>query len=942
MILEGFNTAPGFKRFVISVLLCSALAVGALGDGGGISTEGCPPIAFVKRQHFDRPFGIGTIIGWDIYKPGGGIYIYDPNKPEDGAREIFRRDDGVIFDMSASFDAEKLLFSWRKCRSGNRKGPLSVSRVWRDDTLDHVMELSEPLNSGQKPNHSFWDRKGEREWAEVDFEQPERISRISVYWFDDQPTGGCAVPKSWKLYYKICSKWVPAEDVQEYGTTKDKWNLVAFEEIETTGLRIELQCRAGKSAGLQRLRIGTDAQHAAILERASQGNSSELEDCFHVYEIGIDGSGLRRITDGPFQDIHPFYLPDGKIGFVSTRVKSYALCQPGAGCALHVMEADSSNIRRIHFGTLADHSPFVLDDGSILFTRWEYQDKDLTYLQGLWTISPAGHRVQLFFGNTILEPAVIWQAKPIPNTSNVLCTLAPHHGNPVGAVGIIDRSKGLENPLGITNLTPEIDYNPNRNERGPGDRQFPWAYRDPYPISERLFLVSYGGGGPNRYRLFLMNDKGEKELLYEDKAISCFNPVPLVSRTPPHNVYAGERSNDTYGVFFVADVYRGLIGVEQGAVAAIRVMKVIPKPCNMRGQRAYDMDPLMSRGTYYAKSCLGTVPVAEDGSAYFKAPAGEELYFQALDADGKELCRMGSVTQLIGGETQSCIGCHESRFTAPPNRAVSQATIGRDAVDIQPPAWGAGPTDFVRQVQPVFDKYCAECHSGADPAAGIDLSGDKTRFFNMTYDNITERRLVNYYWLLNEALVRAFRSLESGSRVSKLVDMIEAGHGEVKMDDQSRRRIYTWIEGNVPYYGTYDHTRPGRPGSRDAVAGTKWFERFEQTYRRRCASCHGNDFYTQNSGQHHTWINLTHPEWSRVLTAPLAKTAGGLELCKPKENRQPNMFADKADPDFQTMLAAIEQGKKELYARPRMDMPNASPIPYPKNYAGPFSTFAGP
>ena len=932
--------APGFKRFVISVFVCSVSAAGAL--GGGISAQACPPIAFVKRQHFDRPFGIGTIIGWDIYKPGGGIYIYDPNKPEAGAQEIFRRDDGVIFDMSLSFDAKNLLFSWRKCRSRDRKGPLSVSRVWRDDTLDHVMQLSEPLNSGRKPNHSFWDRKGGQEWAEVKFEQPERISRLGVYWFDDQPTGGCAVPELWKLYYRAGSNWMPVEDVQEYGTTKDRWNLVAFKEVETSGLRIELQCRAGKSAGIQRLRIGTDTQHAAILERASQGKSSELEDCFHICEIGIDGSGLRRITDGPFQDIHPFYLPDGKIGFVSTRVKSYALCQPGAGCALHVMEAGGSNIRRIHFGTLADHSPFVLDDGVILFTRWEYQDKDLTYLQGLWTIGPAGHRVQLFFGNTILEPAVIWQAKPIPNTSNVLCTLAPHHGNPVGAVGVIDRSKGLENPLGITNLTPEIDYNPKRNERGPGDRQFPWAYCDPYPISERLFIVSYGGGGVERYRLFLMDDKGEKKLLYEDPAISCFNPIPLVRRRPPHKIYAGERSDDKYGVFFVADVYRGLVGVERGAVAAIRVMKVIPKPCNMRGQRAYDMDPLMSRGTYYAKSCLGTVPVGEDGSAYFKAPAGEELHFQALDADGKELCRMGSVTQLIPGEIQSCIGCHEPRFMAPPNRAVSTVTLGREPVDIQPPAWGAGPMDFVRQVQPVFDRYCAECHSGLDPAGGIDLSGDKTRFFNMAYDNITERRLVNYYWLLNEALVRNFRPLESGSRVSKLAEMIEAGHGDVRMDDESRRRIYTWIEANVPYYGTYEHTRPGLAGSRDAVVGTEWFNPFEQVYRRRCASCHGSDFYTPNSGRHHTWINLTHPQWSRVLTAPLAKTAGGIELCRPKDGNEPEMFADTGDPDFQTMLAAIEQGREDLYAKPSVDMPNAKPLPYPKNYAGPFNTFAGP
>ena len=757
---------------------------------GGPRVEDCGPIVFVKRQHFDRPFGIGSIIGWDIYKPGGGIYVYDPQRPEEGAREIFRRDDGVIFDISLSFDANKVLFAWRRCK----------------------------------------------------------------------------------------------------GT--------------------------GEAAG-------------------------EEVDCFHIHEMNLDGSGLRQLTHGPFQDIHPFYLPDGRIGFVSTRAKCFTMCQPGAGCALHVMGPDGAKIRRIHFGTLADHSPYVLDNGSILFTRWEYQDKDLTYLQGLWTVNPDGTRVQLYFGNTIFEPAVIWQAKPIPGTSKALCTLAPHHGNPVGAVGIIDRSLGLENPAGIVNLTPEIDYNPGRNQRGPGDRQFIGAYRDPYPIREGVYLVSHGGGEENRYRLCVMDGQGEKRLLYEDPSISCFNPIPLAPRKMPHSIAEIKQSDAEYGTFLLADVYRGMSGVKRGAVKELRVMNVPPKTCNMRGVRAWDMDPLMGRGTYYAKICLGTVPVDENGSAYFKAPAGKEIYFQALDGQGKELFRMGSVTQVMPGEIQGCVGCHESRFTAPPHGAKLGKVLAAGPVSISPPAWGAGPIDFVTQVQPVLDRYCVDCHGGPAPDAQIDLSGDKTRYFNMAYDTLTERRLIDFQWLLNEAHVRNFRPLESGSRVSRLIELIEAGHGDVNVDDESRRKIYTWIEANVPYYGTYDHTRPGLSGSRDAVGGSKWFAVFQDVYRRRCAECHGNDFYVKNSGQRHTWLNLTHPEWSRALKAMLAESAGGLALCKPKHGKEPRLTA-KDHPDYTAMLQALKQGKKSLYARPRMDMKGAVPVPYPTNYAGPYKGFAGP
>jgi hypothetical protein len=760
-------------------------------SGDEFVAEDCGPIIFVKRQHFDRPFGIGSIVGWDIYKPGGGIYVYDPRHPNRNPREVFRRDDGVVFDFSLSFDAKKILFSWRRCRG------------------------------------------------------------------------------------------------------------------------------------------------------AEAGPDSEAE-CFHIYEMNVDGSDLRQLTGGPYQDVRPFYLPDGRIGFVSTRVESFTMCQPGAGCALHVMERDGSDIQRIHFGTLADHSPFVLDNGSILFTRWEYQDKDLTYLQGLWTVNPDGTRVQLFFGNTVLEPAVIWQATPIPGPSKVLCTLAPHHGNPVGAVGVIDRSRGLENPAGIINLTPEIDYDPQRGKRGPGDRQFVGAYRDPFPIRDGLYLVSYGGGEENRYRLCLMNDQGKKRVVYEDPSLSCFNAVPLAPRKKPLVLAPLVQDDVAEGTFLVADVYRGMTGVERGEVKALRVMTVPAKPCNMRGLRGWDMDPLMGRGTYYAKICLGTVPVDDNGCAYFKAPAGQEIYFQALDGGGKELFRMGSITQLMPGETQGCVGCHESRFSTPTNRAELAEAVARGPVSITPPPWGTGPVDFVAQVQPVLDRYCVDCHSGPKPDGLVDLSGDKTRFFNMAYDTLTESRFVDFYWLAREAHVRNFRPLESGARASKLTELIESKHGDVVLDPESRQKIYTWIEANVPYYGTYDHTRPGLRGSRDAVQGTPWFPAFEEVYRRRCGDCHGAEFYVVNNGLHHTWLNLTHPEWSRALIAPLSRDAGGLALCKPQNGKQPRLFPDAQDPDYRTMLQALEEGKRLLYARPRMDMPGAVPVPYPTNYAGPYQGFAGP
>ncbi len=752
----------------------------------GAYVKRCPPIAFVKRHHFRPPGAGGVLICSDVFTPGGGIYTCDPKHPDRGEREIFRSDGGVVFDMSISYDARKLLFSW--------------------------MDLSDP----------------------------------------------------------------------------DK-------------------------------------------------------DSFHVYEINVDGTGLRQLTDGRFHDTWPTYLPDGRICFVSTRVQSFSMCQDAPASAMHVMDADGSNIQRIQFGTLADFSPYVLDDGSILFTRWEYQDKSVFSVQSLWTINPDGTRLNLYYGNTVTIPNTIWQAKPIPGTRKMICTLAPHHQNLVGAIGILDQQLGVENPAALKNITPEIPYVPTTDLNWqPGDKLFYWSYRDPYPIDRDLFLVSYGGGGPERYRLHLMDQHGGKLPLWEDTRISCFNPVPLVRRQRPHVVTSHEPVEEGgFGTFLVTDVYQGLSGVQRGAVKQLRVMSTVPKPTNNRGARAYYMghdivDPVVGAGTFYVKYNLGTVPVYEDGSAYFKAPARRELYFQALDAEGKELCRMGSLTQLMPGEHQSCIGCHEPAPMAPPQRQTAVIAARKDAVDITPPPWGAGPIDFSRQVQPVLDKYCVDCHSGVDPDSGIDLSGDKTRHFNMAYDNLAQRALVQFFYLTPpQEETGIFRPMTTGSFVSRIVTLIDKKHGDVDVDDESRRKVYAWIDANIPYYGTYEHTRPGTSGSRDAWANP-WSKRLERRFARHCASCHGGLDMQHN--RHSTWVNLTHPEHSRMLVAPLAASDGGLELCRAKDGKQPVRFADRSDPIHSAMLGYITEGSHALDANPRMDMFGATPAPYHYDFGHLFVT----
>lgn len=664
------------------------------------------------------------------------------------------------------------------------------------------------------------------------------------------------------------------------------------------------------------------------------------DDSYHIYEIGTDGKGLKQITSGPYHDVHPLLLPDGDLLFVSTRGECYALCQPGASASMHVMERDGSNVRRISANTLHDHSPQILPDGTVLFTRWEYIDRALLWRQALWTMNPDGTRLRLFFGNTIRDPAVFWQARPLPGRAAVVATFAPHHGYPHGAIGTVWNRLGVEAQRGdgfrwITREFSTIE-----------DRQNRWSYRDPFPVNQHLFLVSYGGGGLERFRIFLLDDRDNKMPVCSDPDISCYNPLLLQPREPPPVIQpAPPNDNVEYGTFLVADVNRGLTGVPPGEAKAIQIMEQIPKPCNMQGLRAWDMDPLIGRGTYYVKKIWGTVPIEADGSAFFRAPANREIYFQTLDADGKEIQRMGSATQIRPGEMQSCVGCHEHRSEAPP-RANYLLAAEREPSMPQAPDWGnQGHIDFVQVVQPVLDRYCIECHSGPAPKRGLDLSGDKTRWFSMAYNDLIQRKLVHYVWLLGGPYDN-IQPRTTGAQVSKLLEFIDGEHCGQSIPLLDRRRVYNWIDANVPYYGTYDHTRPGTPGSRDLWKGAWFTERFMPVFERRCGGCHDSAkmLATRDlNNNEDSWLNFTHPQWSRSLLAPLAKDAGGAGLCVlPKKAPAGELFMTREDPDFIALLRAIDEGAAEMDARPRVDMAGGRPVAFERNFGRVFTGFAGP
>ena len=76
-------------------------------------------------------------------------------------------------------------------------------------------------------------------------------------------------------------------------------------------------------------------------------------------------------------------------------------------------------------------------------------------------------------------------------------------------------------------------------------------------------------------------------------------------------------------------------------------------------------------------------------------------------------------------------------------------------------------------------------------------------------------------------------------------------------------------------------------------------------------------------------FNLTRPEKSLLLLAPLDRQAGGLGLCRDGQGDATTIFGDKTDPDYQKLLAMVGAGKQNLETIKRFDMPGFQP---PKPY----------
>lgn len=478
---------------------------------------------------------------------------------------------------------------------------------------------------------------------------------------------------------------------------------------------------------------------------------SDRDDDYHLYDYDVESGAVRQLTSEPgVADYEPCPLPNGDVVFNSTRCVQTVDCYWTEVSNLYRCDKDGRFPHRLSFDQVHTNYPSMMDDGRVVYTRWDYNDRGHLFTQALFQMNADGTAQTEYYGNNSWFPTSLLQARCIPGTGGKsVFILSGHHTRQYGKLGIVDPSKGRQENLGVQLIAPIRETRADRIDAWGqwGDR-----FSHPYPINEHEFIVSYNCEHPEPekpirtdeervlygnqhniltpFSLYWFNEDGERELLAWDRKISCNQPFPLVARKPVpirDTVPAvSENADDEYGVYTVQNVYfgPGLEGVERGAAKTLRVIALEFRSVGIGenqnggpGGGATVSTPVsIAQGTWDVKVPLGDVPIEEDGSASFMVPARTPVYFQILDDNGHCIQTMRSWSTLQPGETFSCIGCHEDKNSTAQIRkmAIAQQKPPRKLKPFYGPPRGFS---FAKEIQPILDKHCVQCHddTGKEP-----------------------------------------------------------------------------------------------------------------------------------------------------------------------------------------------------------------------------------
>jgi len=539
-------------------------------------------------------------------------------------------------------------------------------------------------------------------------------------------------------------------------------------------------------------------------------------DVWRIFRFNLATKELVQLTDGPWDDFDPCFLPSGRIVFTSTRRGGIGRCLIPAKAltyTLHSMEPDGSDIVPLSFHETNEWQPSVNHKGMIVYTRWDYVDRWWASAHHMWMSFPDGRDPRNFHGNypvpwsafpedlepeqygqnklgngRVLRPDVEISFRAVPGSPKYTATAVGHHQGFSGSLVIVDPRIRDDGRMGqAKRITPEYGF-------PEVEKNAPHAYGTAWPLSEDFYLCNFNRG------LYLLDRFGNRVVIHDPGGgpFRLRDPFPLRMRTTPpaipDNTWQGERASladHRRATIKVMNCYIGDIPLPPDVkVKWMRIIQLIPQ---LRTQIDGNVIKYMSfADESLGRIPLGIVPVEDDGSVYCEAPVGKALYFQLLDENGMAVQSMRSATYVHAGEQMSCVGCHESKWETMPPMSTPTAFQRPPSKIVPEVESGAIPFSFYKLVKwPVFDKKCVPCHQKHPKSP------------DMTYPSVAKNHLA--FGLPGEAGMRMLGTGASrttpgrfGAHASGIVKSLRTKdyHRDVDLSADDWRRLTLWLDLN--------------------------------------------------------------------------------------------------------------------------------------------------
>lgn len=550
---------------------------------------------------------------------------------------------------------------------------------------------------------------------------------------------------------------------------------------------------------------------------------------WRIFEVGVDGKNLKIVTDLPEPDLEyadPCYLPDGRILFTTNIGYNGIPCEHGQRVIMNlaIFDPKTKEMRKLTFDQDGNWSPTVLNNGRIMYTRWEYTDLTHYFSRIVMHSNPDGTECKALYGSGSFWPTSIYDMQQLPGTgSRFVGIVSGHHGIPrSGQLIVFDPSKGRKEADGV------VQEIPHRNRKVEPvikdqlvDGVWPQFSR-PYPLNDKYFLVTAKLHEKGLWGIYLVDVFDNVTLIAEAEGEGYLTPIPLKKRPVPPVIPDRIKPGEKTATVFIQDLYEGegLRKLPRGVVKKLRVFTY--EYAYMKSPSDFDTQGIQSG--WDMKRELGTVDVESDGSVIFTVPANTPISLQPLDDEGNAVQWMRSWFTAMPGEVVSCIGCHEdqNKIVIPKRVLASQKQPSK----ILPPKDGVRSFTFELEIQPLLDRYCISCHDGNN--GRMDFRGLEKKEYVRWGNYTTHRYMKTSYLNLHpyvyrqgpEADMYVLRPYEYHASNSELIQMLDKGHHGVSLADEDRQTLCKWIDFNAPYFGTFE------------ISGN-YKEKFNQYYRRQ-------------------------------------------------------------------------------------------------------------